>query len=83
MKIDTNALAESHFRDRDPAFVDEDENEQFGTKTKDFLCELANRMYDLVACTFENMTCHGIEITDSIKQSVMDGIEDIVNEATA
>lgn len=82
MEIDTDALAESHYQDRDPAFVD-DENEPHDTKTKDFLYELASKMYDLVACTFENMTCHGIEITDSIKQSVMDDIEDIVNEATA
>lgn len=59
------------------------ENEQHDTKTKDFLYELASKMYDLVSCTFKNMACHGIEITGSIKQSVMDGIEDIVNEATA
>lgn len=51
------------------------ENEQHDTKTKDFLYELASKMYDLVSCTFKNMACHGIEITGSIKQSVMDGIK--------
>ena len=75
MEIDTDALAESHFRDRDPAFVDEDENEA------EILC-LLNDFSVQVLCDVEEtlavMEVKGIAITKDILERMLKSAENAI-----
>ena len=75
MEIDTDALAESHFRDRDPAFVDEDENEA------EILCLLSDFSVQ-VLCDVEEtlaiMGTKGITITKDILERMLKSAENAI-----
>lgn len=74
MKIDTDALAESHFRDRDPAFVD-DESET------EILC-LLNEFSMQILCDVEEtlaiMETKGITITKDILERMLKSAENAI-----
>lgn len=75
MKIDTDALAESHFRDRDPAFADDDENES------EILC-LLDEFSMQILCDVEEtlaiMETKGITITKDILERMLKSAENAI-----
>lgn len=75
MKIDTDALAESHFRDRDPAFAADDENES------EILC-LLDEFSMQILCDVEEtlaiMETKGITITKDILERMLKSAENAI-----
>ena len=75
MEIDTDALAESHYQDRDPAFVDEDENEG------EILC-LLDEFSMQILCDVEEtlaiMETKGIPITKDILERMLKSAENAI-----
>lgn len=74
MKIDTDALAESHFRDRDPAFAD-DENE---TEILCLLDEFSMQILCDVEETLAIMETKGITITKDILERMLKSAENAI-----
>ncbi len=75
MGIDTDALAESHYQDRDPAFADEDENEAE-------ILYLLNDFSVQVLCDVEEtlaiMETKGIAITKDVLERMIESAENAI-----
>lgn len=74
MKIDTDALAESHYQDRDPAFVDDESETEILCLLNDFSVQVLCDVEETLAI----METKGITITKDILERMLKSAENAI-----